>query len=93
MLCDCSNEKMSICFKKRVHINRNGPPVTHQFQFRYVPPLCDPTELLGLRTESELVVVFVGLARRSGVHNRLVFVIVGRYVFREVGMNFVMLFR
>ena len=29
---------------------------------------CDPTQLLGLRTESELVVVFVGLARRSGVY-------------------------
>lgn len=53
----------------------------------------DPTQLLGLRTQSELVVGFVGLARRSGVYNRLVFVIVGRYVFRGVGMDFDMLFR
>ena len=49
---------------------------------------CDPTQLLGLRTESELVVVFVGLARQRCVYNRLVFVIVGRYVFHEVEMNF-----
>jgi len=75
-----------------LHVSSRASPCAITFQLDSTTR-CDPTQLLGVRTESELVVGFVGLARRTGVYNRLVFVIVGRHVFREVGVNFDMLFR
>jgi hypothetical protein len=75
-----------------LHFSSCASPCAITFQLDSTTQ-CDPTQLLGLRIESELVVGFMGLARRTGVYNRLVFVIVGRHVFREVGVNFDMLFR